>query len=84
MNIEIACVPTFRLAGGDRMRRRAAGERHFDVLCEAMDTEEPALTLDSVQRRVPFDRLAYARDGPHDDGVETKPDVAFPPGMAAR
>jgi len=43
-----------------------------------MDAEEPALALDSVQRRVPFDRLAHAGDGAHDECVEAAPDVAFP------
>src|SRR5215218_1289857 len=43
-----------------------------------MDAEEPALTLDAIQRRVPFDRLAHARDGAHDERVEAAPDVAFP------
>src|SRR5690606_39007236 len=45
---------------------------------EAMDAEEPALALDAVQRRVPFDRLAHAGDGAHDERIEAAPDVAFP------
>jgi len=43
-----------------------------------MEVEEPALTLDSEKRRVPFDRLAHARDGAHDKRVEALPEVAFP------
>src|SRR6266508_6586581 len=43
-----------------------------------MDAEEPALALDSVQRRVPFDRLTHAGDGAHDERVEAAPDLAFP------
>ena len=43
-----------------------------------MEAEEPALALDAVERRVPFDRLAHAGDGAHDERVEAAPDVAFP------
>ena len=43
-----------------------------------MKVEEPALALDSVEGRVPFDRLAHAGDGAHDERVEAAPDVAFP------
>jgi hypothetical protein len=43
-----------------------------------MDAEEPALALDSVKRRVPFDCLAHAGDGAHDERVEAAPDVPFP------
>jgi hypothetical protein len=71
------------LPGGDRTQQCAAEESHLDVLREAMDAEEPAWALDSVQRRVPFDRLAHAGDGAHDERVEAAPDVAFPAGMAA-
>jgi hypothetical protein len=35
-----------------------------------MKAEEPALALDSVKRRVPFDRLVHAGDGAHDERVE--------------
>ena len=48
-----------------------------------MDAEEPALALDFVKRRVPFDCLARAGDGAHDKRVEAAPDAAFQPGMAA-
>ena len=43
-----------------------------------MEVQEPALTLDSVEGRVPFDRLAHAGNGAHDERVETPPGVAFP------
>src|SRR5437762_9274499 len=49
-----ACPCSYiRPAGGDRTQRCAAEESHFDVAREAMDAGEPALALDSVQRRVP-------------------------------
>src|SRR3979490_2012748 len=82
MDVEVARVLALGLARGDRTQRRAAEESHLDVLREAMEAEEPglplALALDSVQRRVPFDRLAHAGDGAHDERVEAAPDVAFP------
>src|SRR4051812_7105521 len=78
MDVEVARVLALGLAGGDRTQRCAAEESHFDIAREAMDAEEPALALDSVQRRVPFDCLAHARDGAHDERVEAAPDVAFP------
>src|SRR3954451_24722717 len=43
-----------------RTQRRAAEEGHLDGPREAREAEEPALDLDSVQRRVPFDRRAHA------------------------
>ncbi len=68
--------------GGTGRKRRAAEERHLHVLREAMDAEEPAAfvawSLDAVQRRVPFDRLAHARDGARDERVEAAPDVLLP------
>jgi hypothetical protein len=63
---------------GGRKQRCAAEESHFDVVREAMDAEEPVLALDPVKRRVPFDCLAHAGDGAHDERVETAPDVPFP------
>src|SRR4030081_3848130 len=67
MDVEVARVLALGLAGGNRAQRRAAEEGHFDVVREAMDAEEPALALDSVERRVPFDCLAHTRDGARDD-----------------
>src|ERR1700687_4270075 len=78
MDVEVAHFLLFGLAGGYRTQRRAAEESQRDVLREAMDAEEPALALDSVQRRVPFDRPAHAGDGAHDERIEAAPDVAFP------
>src|SRR5436190_15704446 len=82
MDVEVARVLALGSAGRDRTQRRAAEESHFDVAREAMEAEEPglplALALDSVQRRVPFDRLAHAGDGAHDERVEAAPDLAFP------
>src|SRR5882672_2101869 len=78
MDVEVAGVLALGLAGGDRTQRRAAEESYFDVAREAMDAEEPAQALDAVQRRAPFDRLAHAGDGAHDERVEAAPDVAFP------
>src|ERR1700680_1681789 len=78
IDVEVARVLALGLAGGDRTQRRAAEESHFDVVREAMDAEEIALALDSVKRRVPFDCLAHAGDGAHDERVEAAPDVAFP------
>src|SRR4051812_38133802 len=43
-----------------------------------MEVEEPALALDSVERRVPLDRLAHAGDRAHDERVQAAPEVALP------
>ena len=50
----------------------------FDVFREAMKAEEPALALDSIEGRIPFDCFAHARNGAFDNGVGATPDVAFP------
>src|SRR3981189_1383525 len=78
MDVEVARVLALGLAGRDGTQRRAAEESHLDVVREAMDAEEPAVALDSVHRRVPFDGLAHAGDGAHDERVEAAPDLAFP------
>src|SRR4029077_19919773 len=78
MNVEVARVLALGLTGRDRAQRPAAEESHFDVVGEGMEAEKPALALDSVERRVPFDGLAHAGDGAHDERVEAAPDVAFP------
>src|SRR5678815_449211 len=44
-----------------------------------MKAQEPALALDSIERRVPLDSFAHVGDGAHDERIETAPDVAFPP-----
>src|ERR1700676_5485300 len=81
MVVEVARVLALGRSRRDRTQRRAAEESHLDGLREAMDAEEPALALDSVQRRVPFDCLAHAGDGAHDEGVEAAPDLTFPAGQ---
>src|SRR6478736_5028399 len=63
MDVEVARVLALGLTGGDRTQRRAAEERHLDVLRETMDAEEPALALYPVQRRVPLYGLAHAGEG---------------------
>src|SRR5439155_6111088 len=78
MDVEVARVLALGRSRRDRTQRRAAEESHLDVVREAMDAEEPALALDSVKRRVPFDCLAHAGDGAHDERVEAAPDVVFP------
>src|SRR5262249_13031580 len=80
VDVQIAHLLVLGLAGRDRTQRRAAEERHFDVLGEAMEAEEPALALDAIEGGVPFDRLVHARDGTHDERVEVAPDVALPAG----
>ena len=83
VDVEVAHFLLLGLAGREGAQRAAAEEGDFDVLREAMDAEEPDALLDSVERRVPFDRLADAGDGARDDGVEALPDALFQPGMAA-
>lgn len=39
--MQIACVLALGLDGRDRAQRRAAEERHLDVLRHAMEAEEP-------------------------------------------
>src|SRR5262245_53526152 len=49
MDVEIAHVVVFGLAGRDRSQRDAAEERHFDVFREAVIAEEPALAFDAIE-----------------------------------
>ena len=70
VDVEVAHFVVLGLAGGDRTQRRAAEESHLDVVREGMEVEEPAPALDSVEGRVPLDRLAHAGDGAHDERVE--------------
>src|SRR5438093_13758910 len=67
VDVEVTHFPLLGLAGGDGTQRRAAEESHLDVLREAVEAEEPALALDTIEGRVPFDRLAHAGDGAHDE-----------------
>src|SRR5437899_8035100 len=73
VDVEVANFLLLGLAGGDRTQRRAAEESHLDVLRHAMEAKEPALALDAIEGRVPFDRLAHAGDGAHDERVEAAP-----------
>src|SRR6516165_4828743 len=43
-----------------------------------MHAVEPVAALDSVKRRVPFNRLTHAGNGPLDECVEVTPDIPFP------
>src|SRR6266498_4821278 len=78
VDVDVAHFVVLGLARRNRTQRGAAEESHLHVLREAMEVEEPTLTLDAVERRVPFDRLAHAGDGAHDERVEAAADVAFP------
>src|SRR5262249_3777454 len=78
VDVEVAHFLLLGLAGRARTQRRAAEERHLDVLREAMDAEEPALALDAVEGRVPLHCLVYIGDGARDERVEAAPDIAFP------
>src|SRR5262245_16545133 len=79
VDVEVAHFLLLGLAGWEGPQRRAAEERHFDVLREAMKVQEPALALDAIEGRVPLDGLAHVGDGAHDECVEAASDVAFPP-----
>jgi hypothetical protein len=76
--VEVAHFRVLGFAGRDRTKRCTAEESYLDVVREAVGIEEPALALNSVERGVPFDRLAYAGDGARDDRVEAAADVPFP------
>src|SRR5688572_22918312 len=78
VDVEVAHVLVLGFAEWHRTQRRAAEESHFDILREAMKAEEPDMVLDSIEGRVPFDRLAHAGDAADDQRVEAAPDVAFP------
>src|SRR5207244_726641 len=78
VDVEVAHFLLFGLDGRDRTQRRAAEESYLDVLREAMEAEKPALALDAIEGRVPFDRLVHARDGALDERVEAAADVVFP------
>src|SRR4051812_49160423 len=78
MDVEITYVLMLGLARRHGAQRGAAEKSHFDVAGEDVKRQEPALALDAVEWRVPFDRLADAGDGAFDSCVETASDVAFP------
>src|SRR6185369_5799848 len=78
VDVEVAHFLVLGLSGGSRTQRRAAEERHLDVLREAVEVEEPALAVDAVERRVPLHRLAHPGNGALDDRIEAAPGVALP------
>src|SRR5262245_49865941 len=61
-DVEVANLVVFGFPRRSWTQRRAAEERHLYVLREAMEVEEPAVTVGTVERRVPLDRLAHAGD----------------------
>src|SRR5690606_20091990 len=77
-NVQIPHILLFRRARRHRIERRPAEERHLHVPSEAMKAEEPDVVLDAIERRVPFDGLAHARDCARDDLVEAASNVTFP------
>jgi len=78
VDMEVAGALVLGLDGGEWAQRRAVEESHLDVLREAMEVEEPALALDTIEGRVPPHGLAHVGHGAHDECVEAAPDVAFP------
>ena len=56
--------------------------RQYIALRRALGTrlQEPAATLDAIERRVPFDCLAHVRNGVQDQRVEAPAEVALPAG----
>src|SRR4030095_4755794 len=77
-NVIVAHVLVLGLAQRDRTQRCAAEEGNLDVVGEAMKAEEPDVFLDTVEWRVPFDRLAHLRDSVRDERLEAPADLAFP------
>jgi hypothetical protein len=49
MDVEGSAPSVLGLTRRDRAKRRAVEESHLDVLREAMEAEEPALSLDPVE-----------------------------------
>src|SRR4051794_1891622 len=80
VNVEVAHFFLLRFAGRHGTQRCAAEENHFDVLREAMKAEEPALALDAIEGRVPFDCLVHAGNDAGDERVEATSDITLPAG----
>src|SRR5829696_2206727 len=59
MDVEVAYILVLGRARGRGTQGPAPEERHLHVPREAMEVEEPPVAVDSVERRVPFDRLAH-------------------------
>src|SRR4030095_13627471 len=77
-NVQVAHPFLLGLAGRWRAQRRSAEERDLDVVRVAMKAEEPALALDAVKGRVPFDRLVHAGHRACDERIDAPADVALP------
>src|SRR4030095_9540981 len=77
-DVDVAHFLVLGRARRNRTQRGAAEERHLHILREGVKAEEPALTFDSVEGRVPFDRLTHAGDVRNNERVKSAPDVAFP------
>src|SRR5690606_26374189 len=56
----------------------ATEKSDFDVFRKAMKAEKPALALDAIEGRVPFDCLVYTGNGARDHCIEPAPDLALP------
>jgi hypothetical protein len=54
-------------------------ECNLQVLREAVNAEKPSLPFNAIERRVPFDGLARAGDGLHDECVKLTPEISLPP-----
>ena len=80
VDVEVANFLLLGLAGRERAQRCAAEKRDLDELRIAVEAEEPAFALGSVERRVPLHRLAHAGDGVLDKSVQAAADIAFPAG----
>src|SRR5690606_37495035 len=55
VDVPIAHGPMFRRPGRNGIERCSAKECHFDVPCEAVKAEKPAVAFDTIEGRVPFD-----------------------------
>src|SRR5690606_15377096 len=56
----------------------ATEKSDFDVFRKAMKAEKPALALDAIEGRVPFDCLVYTGNGARDHCIEPAADIALP------
>ena len=84
VDVEVPCVLAPGLARGHRAQLRATEECDLDVLRQTVEAEESALILDSIERRVPFDRLAHAGDCAHDERIEAAADGLHRPATTPR
>src|SRR5690606_12513210 len=75
VDVEVARPLVLGLDRRKRLQRRASEEGYLDVLCDAMEAEEPAQALAAIEGRVPPHRLADAGHGSHDQRIEPLPHV---------